>query len=46
MVPVGQIAKTSYGQELPLIWRRDRLPTRVRLLIDFLRESLNPGKPV
>ncbi|MGZ3409693.1 MAG: efflux RND transporter permease subunit [Xanthobacteraceae bacterium] len=27
VVPVGQIAATTYGQELPLIWRRDRLPT-------------------
>ena len=26
-VPLGQFASFSYAQELPLIWRRDRLPT-------------------
>ena len=26
-VPLMQIASVDYGQELPLIWRRDRLPT-------------------
>ena len=26
-VPLGQVATTTYGQELPLIWRRDRVPT-------------------
>lgn len=26
-VPLMQLASVDYGQELPLIWRRDRLPT-------------------
>jgi multidrug efflux pump subunit AcrB len=26
-VPLAQIATSAYGQELPLIWRRDRIPT-------------------
>jgi multidrug efflux pump len=26
-VPLGQIASVEYGQEYPLVWRRDRLPT-------------------
>ena len=26
-VPLSQIAKGEYGQEYPIIWRRDRLPT-------------------
>ena len=27
VVPLTQLAVVSYGQEFPLIWRRDRLPT-------------------
>jgi multidrug efflux pump subunit AcrB len=27
IVPLPQIAKITYGQELPLIWRRNRVPT-------------------
>src|SRR5271165_2713574 len=26
-VPLGQIASVEYGQEYPIVWRRDRLPT-------------------
>ena len=26
-VPLGQIASVDYGQEYPIVWRRDRLPT-------------------
>ena len=26
-VPLSQLASVSYGQELPLIWRRDRVPS-------------------
>jgi multidrug efflux pump len=26
-VPLSQIASISYGQEYPIVWRRDRLPT-------------------
>ena len=26
-VPLGQIASIDYGQEYPMVWRRDRLPT-------------------
>ena len=26
-VPLGQIASVDYGQEYPMVWRRDRLPT-------------------
>jgi multidrug efflux pump subunit AcrB len=26
-VPLNQIATFEFGQELPLIWRRDRVPT-------------------
>jgi multidrug efflux pump subunit AcrB len=26
-VPLGQIASVEYGQEYPLVWRRDRIPT-------------------
>src|SRR5262249_18638664 len=27
MVPLGQFASFTYGQEQPLVWRRDRVPT-------------------
>ena len=26
-VPLSQIASVEYGQEYPIVWRRDRLPT-------------------
>jgi multidrug efflux pump subunit AcrB len=26
-VPLSQIASVDYGQEYPIVWRRDRLPT-------------------
>jgi len=26
-IPLGQIASVEYGQEYPIVWRRDRLPT-------------------
>src|ERR1035438_1285423 len=26
-VPLSQIATVDYGQEYPIVWRRDRLPT-------------------
>ncbi len=26
-VPLSQVAYVEYGQEYPIVWRRDRLPT-------------------
>jgi multidrug efflux pump len=36
-VPLMQLASVAYGQELPLIWRRDRLPTLT------VRADVTPG---
>jgi multidrug efflux pump subunit AcrB len=36
-VPLMQLASVDYGQELPMIWRRDRLPTLT------VRADVTPG---
>ena len=36
-VPITQFASFDYGQEFPLIWRRDRVPTLT------VRADVNPG---
>ena len=42
-VPLGQFARFEYGQEFPLIWRRDRVPTltvQAALVGDKLPEAV------
>ena len=40
-VPLGQIASVEYGQEYPIVWRRDRRPT-VTVQADVVPGTLPP----